>query len=94
MAERFINFKRELAVMVARSLSGEIAVYPVVETIQENHICKVVLAPADISEEQQSNAQKIAIKCVESIDGIGVFRIEMFEDSNGKYLSMKLLKTT
>ncbi|MCX8054998.1 MAG: 5-(carboxyamino)imidazole ribonucleotide synthase [Ignavibacteria bacterium] len=86
MAERFINFKRELAVMVARSLSGEIAVYPVVETIQENHICKVVLAPADISEEQQSTAQKIAIKCVESIDGVGVFGIEMFEDSNGKIL--------
>ncbi len=86
MAERFVDFKRELAVMVARSLSGEIAVYPVVETIQENHICKVVLAPADITAEQKNIAQEIAVKCVESIDGIGIFGVEMFEDSNGEII--------
>ncbi len=86
MAERFIDFKRELAVMVARSLSGEIAVYPVVETIQENHICKVVISPAEITSEQQNIAKEIAIKCVESIEGVGVFGIEMFEERQGEII--------
>jgi|YNPMSStandDraft_1061717.scaffolds.fasta_scaffold00134_33 5-(carboxyamino)imidazole ribonucleotide synthase len=86
MAERFIDFKRELAVMVARSLNGENAVYPVVETIQENHICKIVIAPAEISDEEKEIAQNLALKCVESIDGVGVFGIEMFETKDGQIL--------
>lgn len=86
MAERFINFKRELAVMVARNLKGEYAVYPVVETIQDNHICKIVIAPAEISNEQKNIAQNLALKCVESIEGVGVFGIEMFETQDGNIL--------
>ncbi len=78
LAERFINFEKELAVMVARNKRGETAVYPCVETIQENHICVAVIAPARISTELQERAKEIAKKCVESIDGVGIFGIEMF----------------
>jgi 5-(carboxyamino)imidazole ribonucleotide synthase len=78
MAESFVTFTKELAVMVARNRRGEIAVYPCVQTIQQGHICVTVLAPAPIEEHLQKRAQDIAVKCVEAVDGVGVFGVEMF----------------
>jgi 5-(carboxyamino)imidazole ribonucleotide synthase len=78
MAESFVTFTKELAVMVARNRRGEIAVYPCVQTIQQGHICVTVLAPAPIEEHLQKHAQDIAVKCVEAVDGVGVFGVEMF----------------
>jgi 5-(carboxyamino)imidazole ribonucleotide synthase len=78
LAESFITFNKELAVMVARNQRGETAVYPCVQTIQQGHICVTVLAPAPIEQELQERAQQIALKCVEVIGGVGVFGVEMF----------------
>ena len=86
MVEEFINFKAELAVMVARSRSGKIAVYPCVETIQKNHICNQVIAPARIDIDISLQAQEVATKAVEAIDGVGVFGIELFVDKNEQIL--------
>ena len=52
--------------------------YPCVETIQKNHICHKVIAPARYSDEIKEKAQNLAQDCVRSIDGVGVFGIEMF----------------
>jgi 5-(carboxyamino)imidazole ribonucleotide synthase len=76
--EKFVPFTKEIAVMVARSTNGEIATYPVVETIHQNNICHLVLAPAPISEATQKKAQKLAKKVMENLKGAGVFGIEMF----------------
>lgn len=78
MAEAFVHFRKELAVIVARNRRGETAVYPCVETIQENHICRWVLAPAPIDERLQRNAQELAVAAVKAVNGIGVFGVEMF----------------
>ena len=78
LAESFVTFTKELAVMVARNKRGEIAVYPCVQTIQQGHICVTVLAPAPIEQELQKRAQEIAVACVETINGVGVFGVEMF----------------
>ncbi|MBX7155287.1 MAG: 5-(carboxyamino)imidazole ribonucleotide synthase [Bacteriodetes bacterium] len=78
MAESFVNFIKELAVIVARNRRGEIAVYPCVQTIQQNHICVTVLAPAPIEQHIQQRAQEIAVACVEAINGVGVFGVELF----------------
>ena len=50
LLEEFVRFAKELAVMVARNASGEIVVYPVVETYQKNQVCRWVIAPAAVSE--------------------------------------------
>lgn len=81
MAEQKIEFVKELAVMVAINSTGT-AVYPVVETIQENHICKLVIAPADISPETRSKVETIAVEAVKSVDGKGIFGVEMFLTAN------------
>ena len=85
-AEEYIDFSKELAIMIARNQSNEIAVYPVVESIQVNHICNQVIAPAEISENSRMQAIDIAKKCVETIDGIGIFGIELFLTKNDSIL--------
>jgi 5-(carboxyamino)imidazole ribonucleotide synthase len=86
MAEKFVYFTKELAVMVARSTNGETAVYPCVETIQKNHICHSVMAPAMIDDELQEMAKKISVKAVEAIDGVGVFGVELFLTNDNQIL--------
>jgi len=84
--EEFINFEKELAVVVARSIKGEIVTYPVVETIHKNNICHIVLAPAPIEDSIQKKARYLAAKVMKVLKGAGVFGIEMFLDKNGGVL--------
>lgn len=86
LAEKFVDFTKELAVIVARNSSGQIEVYPCVETVQYRHICHEVIAPAEIDEKIREEAQKIAVKCVESISGVGVFGVELFLTKNNDIL--------
>lgn len=85
-AEEFIRFDKELAVMVARDKQGRTACYPVVETIQKNHICHFVLAPAQISDLAKKRAKILALGIVDSLEGVGVFGVEMFKTSNDEVL--------
>ena len=85
-AEQFVDFKKELAIMISRDTSGNTASYPVVETIQQRNICTEVLAPADISQAITSQAVRIAEQTVEQLQGAGVFGIEMFLTADGQII--------
>lgn len=76
--EKFVPFVKELAVMVARSSKGEIAVYPVVQTIHKDNICDTVMVPAPISKGAIEKAQNLARDMMKYLKGAGVFGIEMF----------------
>jgi 5-(carboxyamino)imidazole ribonucleotide synthase len=77
MAEEFIDFDLELAIMAVRSKT-EIKSYPVVQTIQKNHICHTVIAPAQVKTGILKKAAEIAVDSVKAIQGYGIFGIEMF----------------
>lgn len=85
IAEAFVPFSMELAVMVARNRTG-IKVYPCVESIQKDHICKEIIAPARIPKALQIQTQELAIAAVEAIDGIGVFGFEFFLTQDNQIL--------
>lgn len=85
-AEAFVNFEKELAILMARSTSGDIAAYPVVETIQQNNICHMVLAPAPIDYRTNDRVQELAKATMGVLKGAGVFGIEMFLTKRGKVL--------
>ena len=82
IAEAFVDFTHELAVQVARNETG-LAVYPCVETVQENHICVAVKAPAPVDTAIQNRAKSLAVKATEAIDGKGIFAFEFFLKKNG-----------
>jgi 5-(carboxyamino)imidazole ribonucleotide synthase len=85
-AEQFIPFEKELAVMAARSMNGDIALYPVVETIHERNICVEVLAPAPVSDRIIEKATEVASSVAELLQGAGMFGIEMFLTKTGQVL--------
>lgn len=88
--EQFVPFTKELAVMVARSTTGEIAVYPVVETIHKNNICHTVLVPAPVDKSAIKQAQKLAIQVMQHLKGAGCFGIEMFLSKKNQVLINEL----
>lgn len=85
-AERFVPFEKELAVMVARSTSGEVALYPIVQTVHERNICLEVMVPAPISDEVRADAEAVALRVARLLEGAGTFGIEMFLTKTGEVL--------
>jgi len=85
LAEEFVHFTKELAVMAART-KNETCVYPVVETIQKNHICHTVIAPAELNKNILIKARRIAVDCVKAVEGFGLFGVEMFYTKDGRIL--------
>lgn len=84
LAEAMVGFTRELAVLVARSPSGQAAVWPVVETVQTDGICTEVLAPApDLDPELASRASESALRIAGELGVTGVMAVELFETRDG-----------
>ena len=64
--------------MVARSPSGAVRLYPVVETVQRDHVCHEVVAPAGIMGDRLRRAGEVATAAAAAADGLGVTGVEMF----------------
>lgn len=94
LVEKFVPFERELAVMAARSLSGEIVVYPVVETQQEDQVCRRVIAPADLPSSTVLAVNAIARTLLESLNVVGIFGIELFLTAEGNVLVNEIAPRT
>ena len=77
-AEKWANFTKELAVMVVQTQSGLTQCYPVVETIQKNNICHIVIAPAQISQNSVTEALNVAKHAIASLPGAGIYGVELF----------------
>ena len=88
IAETMIPFKNELAVIVARSASGEIKTYPVVEMEfhPEANQVEYVICPARINETVANNAREIALKVSEAYNHVGLLAVEMFQTQNDEIL--------
>lgn len=84
LVEAFWPFCKELAVIVTRGQSGELVSYPVVETIQRNHICHEVRAPAAVTAQIAARAAELARQAVVAVGGIGSFGVEMFLSESGE----------
>lgn len=82
MVEAFVPFARELAIMVARSVEGDIALFPIVETHQKQQVCHWVFAPVQLPEAIQQQICDIATQIVESLDVVGIFGIELFQTTD------------
>ena len=84
IVEEKVALRRELAVQVARSPFGQVAAYPVVETVQRDGICVEVLAPApDLDADLAVAAQQLAIDLATSLGVVGLLAVELFETADG-----------
>ncbi|MAU26374.1 MAG: 5-(carboxyamino)imidazole ribonucleotide synthase [Muricauda sp.] len=81
ITEKMVDFKNELAVIVAKSSSGEVKTYPVVEMEfhPEANQVEYVICPARIDEKVAQKAQQVALKVSEHIGHVGLLAVELFQ---------------
>jgi 5-(carboxyamino)imidazole ribonucleotide synthase len=81
--EAHVDFDRELSILAVRSVSGEVAFYPLCENEHRDGILRVTRAPA--LDAPQANAEALAHKALDALGYVGVLAIELFE-KDGKLL--------
>jgi 5-(carboxyamino)imidazole ribonucleotide synthase len=83
LVEELVEFTRELAQQVARRPSGEVVVYPVVETVQRGGVCAEVVAPAPRSSGRVAEeAERIGVAVAEGLGVTGMLAVELFETAD------------
>ncbi len=91
LVEELVEFRRELAQMIARRPSGEIGVWPVVESVQRDGVCAEVIAPAPRAAGRLSDvAADIAVTVAEGLGVTGVLAVELFETTDDRLLINEL----
>lgn len=78
LVEPHLPFRHELAVLVARSWSGEVVAYPPVETVQRDGQCHEVLLPAAVPVRVATEARQLAVRIAEAVELVGVMAVELF----------------
>ncbi len=88
IAEEMIPFKNELSVIVARSASGKVVTYPVVEMEfhPEANQVEYVICPARIDNDVAKKAQEVALQVSSKIQHVGLLAVEMFQTANDQIL--------
>jgi len=88
IAEQLVPFKNELAIIVARSVSGEVKTYPVVEMEfhPEANQVEYVICPARIDEKVAQKATEIALKVSQAFNHVGLLAVEMFQTEDDEIL--------
>ena len=80
ISEALIDFKMELAVIVARNPSGDVKTYPVVEMEfhPEANQVEYVICPARISDTIATQARNLALEVSQKFNHVGLLAVEMF----------------
>jgi 5-(carboxyamino)imidazole ribonucleotide synthase len=86
MAEKYVPFKKEISIIAARGLNGEMKVYPVGENDHRDNILYETKVPAEISAELGKEAEKFAREVLKVFEGVGIFCVEMFVTEDDKLL--------
>jgi 5-(carboxyamino)imidazole ribonucleotide synthase len=86
--EQFVDFQKEISVLMARNAKGQTVVYPTVEMEfhQTKNLVEFLLCPANIPNETDAKARKIALQIAEKLNLVGVLAVEMFIDKKGNVL--------
>ena len=91
LVEERVAMRRELSALVARSPFGQGAAWPVVETVQRDGICVLVIAPAlALPDDLGAAAQQLALRLAAELGVVGVLAVELFETVDGQLLVNEL----
>jgi 5-(carboxyamino)imidazole ribonucleotide synthase len=91
LIEERVALRRELSALVARSPFGQGAAWPVVETVQRDGICVLVIAPApELPDDVGAAAQQLALRLAAELGVVGVLAVELFETGDGTLLVNEL----
>lgn len=88
--EEKITFVKEISVVIARSIDGNISPYMPSENIHKDGILDTTIAPANISDDVVNNAWAIAANIIDKMDLVGILAVEMFLKEDGELLVNEL----
>jgi 5-(carboxyamino)imidazole ribonucleotide synthase len=88
--EQFIPFTKEVSVIAARSVSGEVRTFPVAENIHRENILHLSIVPARIESIVAEQTQELARTIAEKLSVVGLIAVEMFVTAEGKVLVNEL----
>jgi 5-(carboxyamino)imidazole ribonucleotide synthase len=88
--EGFVDFQREISVVLARGQDGAIAAFPPVENRHRDHILSETIVPAEISPAVATEAGRMAAAIATDMGYVGVLAVEMFETKDGRLLVNEL----
>lgn len=94
VAEQLVRFRREISVILARGLTGELKLYPIAENVHRRHILHTTRAPAPMEPATRKRAEEIAVTVAEALDHVGVMAVEMFELAGGHLLVNEIAPRT
>ena len=87
MLEQWVDFDKEISVVLTRAMTGEITFFPVAENEHKNHVLHKTLAPARVSQTVTNKAIELARSIANGIGVVGTFAIEMFVSGDEVYLN-------
>ena len=92
LVERWIDFEKEIGIIVARNEIGEVKTFPLVEMEfnPQANLVEFLISPSTLSFEVQQDAALIATKIAEDLKIVGLLAVEMFLDKHGKILVNEL----
>jgi 5-(carboxyamino)imidazole ribonucleotide synthase len=88
--ERAIDFEKEVSVIVARGIAGEMATFPVCENLHRDHILDITVAPARVSPAVEKSGAELARAIAEKMNLVGLLAVEMFLQRDGNLLVNEL----
>lgn len=80
MVEAFVDYEREVSIIAAKDLNGNVCYYPLAENYHENGILRTSKVPAPVDAAVEKQAIDIAAEVLSVFDSPGIFCIEMFLD--------------
>lgn len=88
LLEALIDFEKEIAVIVARSSTGEMKTFPAVEMVfhPEHNLVEYLYSPAHVTPAVAEEAERIARTVIQKLDMVGILAVEMFVTKDGKVL--------
>jgi 5-(carboxyamino)imidazole ribonucleotide synthase len=86
--EKLVNIKKEIAIIIAVSNTGETAIYPPVDMVfdQRLNLLEYQISPAVLPEKVLWKAEAIALKVVKDLKSPGIFAVELFADADDNVL--------
>jgi 5-(carboxyamino)imidazole ribonucleotide synthase len=94
MLEAFVDFEKEISVLLARDLEGNVRFYEIPENTHERHILHTCRVPARIPKELAGQARRLGRRIADALGHVGVMAVEMFVTREGGLLVNEIAPRT
>ncbi len=92
--ERVVEFRREVSVILARAIDGDVRTWSIAENVHRRHILHTTRAPAPMPADRAIAAKAMARRIAEALDHVGVMAVELFELADGTLLVNEIAPRT